>query len=356
MINESEIKFLAERTQAFFGKKLNVHVIANPVAGGFTIKEKVKANRLAVENALALMHDRPVLTKSCDTAIHFTSSKGHAGSLTINILNQALSNTDSESLYLIICAGGDGNSLEIQTEYAQFVLEKGHANLIQKVCFLRLPFGTGNDGADGKTLKESLELITNQTKISYQQAVKVRSSGINAHTWYAFNIASIGLDAFVTHMTNKLKHHFPGDSYKIWIDVACLFYNKIYKVQKMNIKLTSKNKSTEYTIQSKLLLFLMGVSGYRTYGSNQKILPDERNVCGAIEMPLLKKLNLKSKVKAGTHTQYPEILLYTADKAEIFYENTILLQLDGESYKLTSTDFPLTMELTEPFIPILKKI
>ena len=104
----------------------------------------------------------------------------------------------------------------------------------------------------------------------------------------------------------------------------------------------------------RFLLMLMGASGYRTYGSNQKILPDDNNVCGVREMALLRKLQLKNGFKTGKHCHYPETILCKADKIVIYYGERILLQLDGEARLLYPADFPLTMELTEPFITVIK--
>jgi len=52
---------------------------------------------------------------------------------------------------------------------------------------------------------------------------------------YSFNIASVGLDAFVADMTNRLKRILPGDSYRFWVDVATLFYDRVYDVIDMEL-------------------------------------------------------------------------------------------------------------------------
>lgn len=355
MLSEKEIQCLAERASVFAGRNLHIHIIANPVAGGFTIPKRVLAHRAAIEAALEAVADRASVVKSCDSRIHYTTAAGHAGAIAAGIIGQAERDTDPDALFCMITAGGDGTSFDVQSEYARAVLENGHRNLVGKICFIRLPFGTGNDGSDGRTMQESLSLLVEDSAFILQSAVKVTTSGTSPVSWYSFNIASIGLDAFVTHMTNKLKHRFPGDSYKLWLDIACLFYERVYKVEPIKISLSASDGSPVASIDSKLLLFLMGVSGGRTYGSNQKILPDERNVCGMKEMSLGKKLFLKKHVKAGTHTVFPEALLYTADRAEINYSGRILVQLDGESHELDQTCFPLVMERTEPFITILRK-
>jgi diacylglycerol kinase family enzyme len=294
------------------------------------------------------------MTGSCSTTLHFTDSAGHAQMLTRAVLDLAQKDVSESVLFLIVTAGGDGTSLEVQTELADRFLIENHRSLEDRVCLLRLPFGTGNDGSDGRTVDQSLSLLTGKSVFDRQSAVRVVPYGKERSPWYAFNIVSIGLDAFVTHMTNHVKGVLPGDFYKIWVDVACLFYNRIFHIGNMTATATAKDGTIVKRHTDPMLLYVMGVTGSRTYGSNQKILPDANNVCGAKEMPLMRKLVLKKHVKNGTHAAFPEIMLYSADRVVFDYDGKILIQLDGESHMLTPSDFPLVFELTEPFINVLK--
>jgi len=158
----------------------------------------------------------------------------------------------------------------------------------------------------------------------------------------------------VTHMTNRVKNLCPGDFYKIWVDLACVFYNRIYRVGKMSIIAFDAEGKTVKQHVDKMILYLMGASGNRTYGSNQKILPDGRNVCGIHEMSLAKKLAMKKHFKNGTHISFPVTEMYSASKLEIGYSEKILVQLDGEGCLLDVNDFPLVMELSKPFISVIK--
>ena len=170
----------------------------------------------------------------------------------------------------------------------------------------------------------------------------------------AFNILSIGLDAYVTHMTNKMKGKVPGDSYKLWVDLAALFYDRMYKVDFLNVRALDQQNNEVLSFREKLLLLAMGISGRRTYGSQQKILPDDRNVCGLKQMPLLRKMAIKGQVAKGTHIESSEPLLFNAHRLEFSGSQSILAQMDGETVLLQPEDFPAAMELTAPVIPLLK--
>ena len=350
------IKYLVERSPLFAGKVVHVTVIANPVAGGFTIKKRALANEAYFAAALANSEKLPVLAKSVSAVMHLTASAGHARQLAAAVLSESLADKKSDAIFFVITAGGDGTSLDVQTVFARAVLDEGHSELIDKICLLRLPYGTGNDGSDGRTLDVSLSLLAGRAKFARQCAVRVRTSGVSspARSWYAFNIASVGIDAFVTHMTNKLKNRMPGDFYKLWVDLACVFYNFLYRVGEMKVSAYRHDGSLVLEHRDLMALYLMGASGGRTYGSNQKILPGPEDVCGVREMPLLRKLKLKKHFRLGTHASFPETILYNADRLVLEYGEKILVQLDGEAHLLEPADFPVTIERTEGFITILK--
>ncbi len=346
---------LAERSSLFAGRDLRVVMIANPVAGGFTLAKRAAQNRRYLQEALDLAGSRDILAKSSSSRLYETRSSGHAGEIAREVFLEALAEENPDATYLVVIAGGDGTSLDIQTEYAKLCVIQGASRLPERVCLLRLPFGTGNDGSDGRTLDQTLSLLTGPARFERQRAVKVFPSlGRNGDLWFSFNIASVGIDAFITHMTNRVKHHFPGDFYKIWVDIACLFYGMAYTVGKMTAIMSSGEGAAPDSYSGRFLLALMGISGNRTYGSNQKILPDENNVCAIREMSLARKLASKNGVKTGKHVAYPETVLCKADRMVLYYGERILLQLDGEARLLYPADFPLTMELTAPFITTIK--
>jgi diacylglycerol kinase family enzyme len=249
---------------------------------------------------------------------------------------------------LIIAAGGDGTSLEILT-----ALYSAPGSIRSNFGVIRLPMGTGNDGADGWELDTVLDLLIGPSRIEYTRGVRLVTANPRKGPFLAFNILSVGLDAFVTHMTNKMKGRLPGDSYKLWVDVAAILYDKLYKVGPMDVAAYNETGEAIERFAEDVLLLAVGISGRRTYGSRKKVLPDDRNVCVAKQMSLFRKLTLKGLFASGAHINKPEFRLFTAHRVEFRGENPVLAQMDGETTLLTPEDFPAAIELTEPAIPVV---
>ena len=340
-------------------------IIANPSAGGFTIKSRWRKHYAMLLDSVQKAKKNPLreggpsntaLAEGGETGGHgliLTRAAGHAMELTGTLIKEVSGledpNGGAKPFYLVITAGGDGTSLEVMTE-----LFHAPPELRQNIAILRLPMGTGNDGADAWEIDKALELLHEPSEIRQQKALRLRTAS-GKGPFLAFNILSVGLDAFVTHMTNKMKGKLPGDSYKLWVDLASLFYDRIYKVGNMDLRAWDENGKEVKTLSEKLLLLAVGESGRRTYGSHNWILPDERNMCALKQMSLFRKLALKGLFAYGTHIDKPEAILWNAVKVEFTPQFPILAQMDGETVLLGEGDYPVIIELTEPVIQILKK-
>lgn len=339
-------------------KNLFVFMIANPVSGGFTRKKIAKKNKSILESASNVAKETSVVVKSVEFTLFETEYAGHGDEFVNTIFDFYKDNCvgNSENKILIITAGGDGTSHEVQSALIKLIneSEENKKNIANDFCVFRLPFGTGNDGSDGRNLEESLLRLNFPAHIELQKAVKVSCQGKNSKkdSWFAFNIASIGIDAFITHMTNKMKSKLPGDFYKLWVDLACVFYTWFYKKVPAFMELFKENNSIA-TYDNKIEFALLGSSGHRTYGSNHLILPTDENCCITESVSLIKKLMIKHHFNDGTHYGKPYSVFYDADKIKIAYDEKILLQLDGESHLLTKDSFPIVMELTEPLISVI---
>jgi diacylglycerol kinase family enzyme len=202
-------------------------------------------------------------------------------------------------------------------------------------------------------LDKALDLLVKPTCIENQRGIKLSTATADKGPFLAFNILSVGLDAFVTCMTNKMKGRLPGDSYKLWVDIAALLYDRIYHVGPMDVRVLDHNSRELDAFSEKVLFLAVGASGHRTYGSNKKVLPDNRNICVACNMHLWKKLALKGLFMTGRHVDRPEFRLWTASRVEFTGRFPILAQLDGETALLDPADFPAVIEVTEPAIPVL---
>lgn len=355
-------------------KNLTVLIIANPIAASFTIaKQSTKDNTI-----FQLVAHQAKKQNSCVTissiSLYKTICPGDAKKKARSFIHTILNTPTNTDEYLLISAGGDGTSLEIQTALAQlaFTNEKAFSLITQKISILRLPLGTGNDGTDGKTVGEALCRITKPAHFLLQPAIKIQDTvrttttkqqGKKIHLyeslsknspWYAFNIASIGIDAFISHMTNKTKDIFPGNFYKLWINLSCLFYDFKFPAKPVDIEVFNKNGKSILHTKEAISFCVFGTSGHRTYGSGQKILPDNRTICIAKKMNIPTKLAMKKKVSMGQHTQSDKVLFADGEKIIINYNQYILSQMDGEVHLLCPEQFPITMERTLPVIRIIK--
>ena len=348
---------ICSRSCLAIGRPLVWNIIANPCAGGFTIRSRWKKHYSQLLECVRKAEKNPMREGRNGNAqgLFFTEAVGSAGEITNTIIKDAEASIgamtgEKQPFYLIICAGGDGTSRDIMTS-----IYYASSKVRDNFAILRLPMGTGNDGADTWELNDALDLLIEPSTLVKQRVLQLKTAS-NKGPFLAFNILSVGADAFVTHMTNKTKGKLPGDSYKIWVDIAALFYDLIYKVGYMDV-LAMDNEGKEIKrLKEKLLLLAVGESGRRTYGSHKWILPDERNVCAIKQMPLFKKIALKNTLNHGGHVDKPEAILWNAMSVEFSAQYPLLAQMDGETVLLKEGDFPASIELSNPIIPILQKV
>jgi diacylglycerol kinase family enzyme len=349
------------------GQPLTWTIIANPTAGGFSIRSRWKRQYAALRSYEERAAANPLRKDAGPSRTALEADPGRESPGRFGVVPTRGSGTAAETVRalleetaaagqdgtppfnLLITAGGDGTSLEALTE-----LYAAPAAIRARFGVLRLPMGTGNDGADGWDLGAVLDRLIGPSKIEYTPAARLVTATPRKGPFLAFNILSVGLDAFVTHMTNKMKGSLPGDSYKLWIDVAALLYDRIYTVGPMEVRAYDETGKTVESFAEQVLLLAVGVSGRRTYGSRKKILPDDRNVCVVRQMPLFRKIALKGLFASGEHAAKPESRLFSARRVEFRGENPILAQMDGETTLLEPEDFPAAIEITEPAIPVVK--
>jgi len=332
-------------------RPLRCIIIVNPAAGGFNIRSKWENRVQTLKEYRQKRNINPQRQIYKNIILNITEGKGSASEITKSFIDRAIK--DPVPFYLIISAGGDGTHGEVMN-----AVYKAPVNVRRTMAVLRLPMGTGNDGADFSELSDALDLLLKPSHIKYAPAVQLITAPKGPTSWkgpfLAYNICSIGLDAYVTHKTNEMKRSKPGDSYKFWVNMAALSYDKKYKVDLTEIKVIDEKNNTVHSLTEKILLLAMGVTGNRSYGAQQHILPDSRNVCVIKQMPFLRKLVLKGLVVNGNHLNCSEALFFNAQRLEIMAKHPILAQMDGETIFLKPEDFPIKMELTAPVIPLLK--
>jgi diacylglycerol kinase family enzyme len=377
---------ICARTRVAPGRIVKWTIITNPTAGGFTIRSRWKKHHEALAAAAEKAAANPLRKGSgpSRTALDsgplgarglvLTTGPGHGRKIAEALVAEALAESAPaekkrgrpavppvQSFYLVITAGGDGTSLEVLS-----ALYHADAALRSRFAVLRLPMGTGNDGADGveggrpADLGRALDLLVLPVRTELTRALRLvtapTGTAKDRGPFLAFNILSVGLDAFVTHMTNRMKGGLPGDSYKLWVDIASLLYDRLYKIDFFEVRGLDERGRELKAFREKILLLAVGVSGHRTYGSHKKILPDDRNVCAVKQMPLLRKVALKGLFTTGAHAQKPESILFSARRVEFTGLHPVLAQMDGEAVLLQKEDFPAAIELGDPVIPVLRRV
>jgi diacylglycerol kinase family enzyme len=172
--------------------------------------------------------------------------------------------------------------------------------------------------------------------------------------YWAFNIASVGLDAYIADLTNRFKRAIPGQAYKLVVNVGTLFYGQVVHPQPMDIRLSDGGKRLEVKGMVPSMV-VVGASGHRSYGGHMPVLPGDENVCIIDAMSIMRKLAQKKLFYLGRHGELPEVQFHHADRVDIDYRGSIPLQLDGEIVWLESKDFPLSLQVAHPKIKVLKR-
>jgi diacylglycerol kinase family enzyme len=325
---------------------LVVDVIVNPRAGFFKSQAMVARQIKELEKKLTDLRERAPRRKVEINRVHYTEHQGHARLITEDLLD-AESTSNSGMEHLLIGCGGDGTSNEICT-----ALVHADGAVLERLKLLRLPLGTGNDVADAHTFSEAYDLILGGQHVVKTGALRVTASGSPPR--YSFNIASIGLDAYIAALTNRFKRVIPGDAYKSLVDIGSLFYEQ--KVKPLPIDIMLHGDAGETRIGPLVpSMVVMGISGGRTYGGHLPVLPGDDNVCVVGRMGAFAKIRNKKLFYLGRHGELPEVTFYKAGRIDVDYKGSIPMQLDGEQVWLTPRDFPVRMEVLSPRIKVLRR-
>ncbi len=375
------ITTLVARNKLWSKKNVHLYFIANKTAGCFTNSKKSEHLKKYFTSVINEARSQPECTVSASYKIFTTEYAGHAKDLTQSIVSQLIATDEKDSESLIITAGGDGTSLEVQTALFKEAMQgpKHNDAIMNHIAILRLPLGTGNDGTDGHKIQETIELLKGGLVFANDRAVRIypenepndeaiRACGkdpskygdINFRPpWYAFNIASIGLDAYVVYMTNTVKQKLPGNFYHFCVPISGFVYDKRFPLGTAHIEMfdskeDQKKHFDEFNGSFTILAF--GASGHRVYGGGHKVLPDSENLCIAPKISLGRLILENHKFVDGSFKGTSLASLYTVERIRLSYDKPILLQCDGETVMLSPAHFPLIIELTDPCLRVLKPV
>lgn len=321
-----------------------VDVIVNPVAG------KISHARRFADELLHLRHfvthhlerNRSGERARLDSTLHISERPGHVRDIVRGILDHV---RPDRGRRIVISVGGDGTHEEVLS-----ALYEADPGVLDSIDVFRLPMGTGNDAADAARLDAACEILVRANGRKHTGAIRICPTGLPAT--YSFNIASLGIDAFVSALSNRLKPIVPGDAYKLVADVATLFYSPSYRTGPVRLILEKSDGSREEK-SGNYLLIAMGLSGRRTYGGDKPVLPGDENLCAFEKVGIFRKIALKKMLYAGTHALQPEAVMRSVRRVTIDFGGRLPLQADGEAMWLGPENFPLVMEVLDPRVPIL---
>jgi diacylglycerol kinase family enzyme len=316
-------------SEAPWNRQVEIHLLVNPVAGGVAKPGQLEHSVETIEAYAAGLHDKKLHAVRVTT--HLTKEPGHARRIVAGLTADA-----GDHELVVVSAGGDGTHGEVLT-----ALVEAPAGV--DATAVRLPMGTGNDGADAPTFGEACGILRFGTLRRRLPFVRVTDARGRNH--YAFNIVSLGLDAYVTVTGNKFKRVFPGDIYKAVADVSTLFYEPAIGIKEMSAEVHDGKRRIE-TISGRFIIFAVGATGHRNYGDGKAVLPGEENLCAIRTVGIRRKLTLKSLLYEGKHVEEPEVTMRRCTRVTIDYPGKIPMQLDGEGLWLSPDCFPLVFEVT----------
>jgi diacylglycerol kinase family enzyme len=325
---------------------LIVDVIVNPRAGFFKRRVTLQRQVFELEHKLQDLRRRDPGRRVEINTVHFTERPGHAHQIADAILaKEARERRGIE--HLVIGCGGDGTANEICRAFVT-----ADDSQLDRIKLLRLPLGTGNDTADARTFDEAYDLILGDQHTARTGAVAVTVA--DGTVYWAFNIASVGFDAYIADLTNRFKRMIPGQAYKALVNIGTLFYGQVVHPQPMGIRLFDGRRETGVKGMTPSMV-VVGASGHRTYGGHMPVLPGDDNVCIVDAMSIVRKIQQKKLFYLGTHGELPEVRFHRADRVDIDYPSRLPLQLDGEIVWLEPKDFPLSLRLVNAKIKVLKR-
>ena len=246
---------------------------------------------------------------------------------------------------IVVSLGGDGTH--------NHCLHAG-MNTPDSVIFLRVPLGSGNDASETESLADFLNSLSGPLRTEWVPAVEVlREGDRTAPACAAFNIASLGIDAFITAMHDRWRTILPGNTYRLLVDLAVLRYEKLVNLAPCRLSVMRRDGTVSDEGSTVRMLVAMGVSGHRTYGDHMHVLPGDENVCVLGWAGLRDKLRIKRLFYAGAHVSEPITTMYRSDEIVVSYDRALPLQTDGEAIWLTREDFPLRFRIQDRAVQVI---
>jgi diacylglycerol kinase family enzyme len=314
------------------GCTLTADIIINVRAGALAHRGRFKRVRRVFAEFTAGIEGAQRDAEALVVHYHFTQYHGHAREIARRIL---LANVDRDRQRVIVSLGGDGTHGEILS-----VLSSAAPSVQARTTVFRLPLGSGNDGADSPDLATALRVMLSGRTVSGIPSVRVETA--RGRSFHAFNIVSVGIDAFVTDVSARLKRLLPGNIYRIAAATSAALYQVLLHPREMTAEFRRAD-GAPVPRAGRFVLLAMGPSGHRTYGNGMRILPGDDNVCLVHRLSTVQIMTLKSSMYRGEHVDLPVVETFDSADITIRYDGRLPLQADGEPVWLEADDFPLRM-------------
>jgi diacylglycerol kinase family enzyme len=311
---------------------LSVDIVVNTRAGRLSHRGQFRRVQRTVQLFTAGLEGEHRPKESVIVHYHFTQYHGHAREIARRIL---LAGVEASRHRVIVSLGGDGTHGELLS-----VLSKADPVVLTRTTVFRLPLGSGNDGADAPDLVTALRLLLSAPTARGIPYLRVRAA--SGRSFDAFNLVSVGIDAFVTDVSARLKSLVPGNLYRVAASASAALYQTLVRPREMTAELGRRGQAP-IPRAGRFLLVAAGPTGSRTYGNGMRILPTEENVCLVHRMSTLQVMLLKGKMYRGEHVELPVVETFSAGSVTLRHEGRLPLQADGEATWLSKEDFPLTI-------------
>ncbi len=330
-----ELSVLLAHSPFFRETPPSVHAVVNPTAGLFARTSRLQRSVELLRERMSSMPAGGRL-EPASVSVEFTEYPGHARQLAV----EGIERLRGSAAPLLLSAGGDGTHRDL-LEAVVASTDNAREPRTHMPVF-RLPAGTGNDSADARTMNQAYRRLTQLHEPRLEAAIETRTA--DGRAFYAFNVASFGLDAVVSGVTNVLKRtHLPGNLYTLVADVATVLYVPIFGIPHSHVAWSTGDGFEE--VEGRFAVVAFGVDGGRRYGRGKPILPDARNMCAIRLPPLVRRIGIKKHVYRGTHMGEPEVIGRCTTMLQIEATERMPFQFDGEMVWLTPEAFPVTMRI-----------
>lgn len=258
----------------------------------------------------------------------WTASPEHASKI--------LTRSAASDQLIVVSIGGDGTHNQI--------LSTAIAGELPRLSFARVPLGSGNDSTGIGRIDEYIRGIENGFVERQIPAVLVET---RRRRLFAFNIASIGIDAYVTALHDRWRARLPGDTYRFAADLAVLRFENNVGLRESQLSGTDECDTSIDFGHALRNMIVFGVDGHRTYGDHMRVLPGDENVCIIGTAGLFTKIRIKKLFFTGRHTDQPETTMARLKTLRVDYDGSLPLQVDGEAYWIAPEEFPVIFSRIE---------